>query len=650
MFLVNLTMAEFAALFGILSAGMVALYLLDRSRRRLTVATLRFWTAADHPVETTRRRRIRQWPSLLLQILGIACLLLALAQLRWGSPDRGSRDHVLLLDTSAWMAARSPQGILMDRARIAALEYLRVLPSGDRVMVVLADAVATPVTAFESDRGKAQQAIRSARPSTTALRLRSAVEMGARTLKLNAERAGEIVFVGAGRTGETEIAGWTPPANLRLLPVRATLENLGLKKISVRRSAAETDLWQVFVSARNYGAKTYDADLTIAFGSAPAGQRRLRLAPGAEQEANFEVRTKAAGWLEARLRHQDALADDDRAVIELPSHRTLKIAVCSADTESWRPLLAAHPLAEAVFLAPAACRADGAAIVLLDGFLPPTLPAAHLILVEPPEARSPIRVRTRARDASLRQWRTDHALGAGLHTRDLRIDDAQIFSPEASDVVVAESKEGPVIVGRGASPSRAFKTIALGFHPMRSALRFELATPLLFANMVRWLSAGSFRQTELHAASAGAVEVLLDEEVDPAGVRVTDAEGALPFTIQGRTLRFHSGKPGAVEVAAGDRRLVYSLALPELAESVWQPPGNTRAGLPGFVERVSAPHDLWQWLAVAGGLLLGIEWLRYGRRDVIARPARSRPVRLDLARFDMGWLRRRAKGSLRRAS
>ncbi len=646
MFLLNLTLAEFAALFGIVSAGVVALYLLDRSRRRLTVATLRFWQAAEQPVETTRRRRIRQWSSLVLQILGIACLLLALAQLRWGRPDSGSRDHVLLLDTSAWMAARSPQGVLMDRARGAAIEYVRALPAGDRVMVALADAVVTPVTAFESDRGKLETAIRSARASTTALRLRPAVETAARALKLNAARGGEIAFVGAGRTGESEIAGWTPPANFRLLAVRASLENLGLKKISVRRSAAETDLWQVFVSARNYGTRARDVDLTIAFGGAPAGSQRLRLAAGAEQEANFEVRTKAAGWLEARLRHQDALADDDRAVIELPARRSLLIGVCSADPDSWRPLLAAHPLAETVFQAPSACRVpEGAGILLLDGFLPAQLPAAHLILVDPPAERSPVRIRTRARDVTLRQWRTDHPIGAGLHTRDLRLEEAEIFSPEAADAVIAESAQGPLIVARGAAAARPFKAIVMGFHPMRSSLRFELATPLLFANMVRWLAAGSFRQAELHAASAGAVEVPLDEEIDPARVRVADAAGPLPFTVRGRSLRFHAGKPGAVEVTAGDRRLVYSLALPELAESVWQPPAGVRAGLPGFVERAASSRDLWQWLAIAGAILLAVEWLRYGRRDIMAPPSRSRVVKLDL-----NWLRRRARGSLRKAS
>ena len=63
---------------------MVALYLLDRSRRRQMVATLRFWVAAEQPTVVTRRKRIQQPLSLMLQLISIALLLLAIAQLRLG--------------------------------------------------------------------------------------------------------------------------------------------------------------------------------------------------------------------------------------------------------------------------------------------------------------------------------------------------------------------------------------------------------------------------------------------------------------------------------------------------------------------------------------------------------------------------------------
>jgi len=136
MFLLNLSLPEFLAILGSLSGVMVALYLLDRMRKHHTVATLRFFAAAEKPPVLKHRRKLQQPWSLLLQLISLLLLLLAIAQLRLGSPARSSRDHVLILDTSAWMAARFGQTRLIDRARLAADNYVNALPPADRVMVV----------------------------------------------------------------------------------------------------------------------------------------------------------------------------------------------------------------------------------------------------------------------------------------------------------------------------------------------------------------------------------------------------------------------------------------------------------------------------------------------------------------------------------
>ena len=175
MYLLNLSLAQFLAIFGSVSALAVALYLLDRSRRRQVVSTLRFWVAAEQPAVAARRRRIQQPWSLILQLAGMALLLLAIAQLRWGAPAQAGRDHVIILDTSAWMAARSGNRTLMDLARDRARQYLRALPARDRVMLVRADALATPATAFEPDRRKLEAAIAASQPGATALNLDQAL-------------------------------------------------------------------------------------------------------------------------------------------------------------------------------------------------------------------------------------------------------------------------------------------------------------------------------------------------------------------------------------------------------------------------------------------------------------------------------------------
>ena len=145
----NLGLGELLGLIGVISAGVVALYLLDKSKKRLTVATLRFWTPATSRTDLKHRRKIQQPLSLLLQLLSLILLLTAIAGPQFGIFDGPGRDHVLVLDTSAWMGASVPgrPGVtLMDLARANAIGWLRAVPPTDRVLVVRADGLATSAT------------------------------------------------------------------------------------------------------------------------------------------------------------------------------------------------------------------------------------------------------------------------------------------------------------------------------------------------------------------------------------------------------------------------------------------------------------------------------------------------------------------------
>src|ERR1700722_12374468 len=151
----NLTLGQFGVLFGAVAAFSVALYLLDRPRRRQVVSTLRFWVEPGKAAPVTRRSRIQQPLSLFLQLLGMLLLLLAIAEFQFGGNRNARRDHVLVLDTSAWMGASLPgrtNFAWMGRARASARGCLRAVPSADRVLLVRADALATPATAWELDR------------------------------------------------------------------------------------------------------------------------------------------------------------------------------------------------------------------------------------------------------------------------------------------------------------------------------------------------------------------------------------------------------------------------------------------------------------------------------------------------------------------
>lgn len=623
MFLLNLSPLEFLAIFGAVSGFVVTLYLLSRSRRRQRVATLRFWAQAQAPVVSKQRRRIQQPLSLLLQIVSIALLLLAVGQLQWGSPEDTARDHVLLLDTSSWMSARAGNGSLLDQAKAKAKSYVRALPGSDRVMVVRAEGLPGPVTGMENDRRSIEKAIDDSRPGAAALDLQQAFSFAEQVRRLHAKRAGDVVYVGPGRVGEQGVPVQTP-LGLRVVPVEAaSMDNVGLTRIGLRRSPADPEVWDVFVSARNYGSSVRSVPLAVQFAGAPIATKGLLLGPSKTEEYSFHFRTKAAGWVEARLLVTDAIPEDNRAFLEIPQLKTVKVAVFSDEPDTLKPALQAHQQIESAFYPTSAYRPDvRAAVVILDRFAPRQMPKMASIWVEPPEP-SAFRARLRVSDAKIVRWRSDHELAAGLRSQEIRVPQAQVYSTVAGDIPIAEAEAGPVVIARPSS-----RAVVLGFHPGRSDLRFDLVTPLLLANILRWFEPDVFRTYDFLGGSAGTVTATLDADTDPASVKVMGERDALPFTVEGRTVRFFAGTPQTVRILSNGREQVHSLSLPEIAPTRWEPPRSAFRGLPGSIERAMA-RDLWQYLAALGALGLLVEWLLYGRsrnRIVVNATAPAKPV------------------------
>jgi len=429
-----------------------------------------------------------------------------------------------------------------------------------------------------------------------------------------------------------------------VLAVADVPENCGLRKIGARRSPSASDTWEIYVSARNYGAAPRIVAVTLEYGPAnlPAdvpgnaprtvvGARRLTLEPGADAELTFAFRATAAGVLGITLTPRDVFPSDNHAELELPAQPSLAVTVYSEDPDLLRPVLSATPRVTAVFRKPSEYRPDDSGLAILDRFIPPVRPSADSIWIDPPAQGSPIPVRSVVTGVPFAAWDSTHPAAAGLRATDFKLERASVFEAAPSDAALGLVAAGPVIVAR---PSRP-KIVVIGFHPALSGMRYELATPLLFANLLRWVSPEIFRRSEISVDTAGTVQLILDQDVRPNEVKVAGVGATLlPFTLDGRTLHFFSGTPGAVHVLAGDREYFYSLSLPQLWDAQWTPPAGARRGVPHFPVVADAPGDLWPWLAMAGGALLLAEWILFGRFRRAASGAQPRILRVRRAAME----------------
>ncbi len=626
MFFLNLTAGEFLALFGALGGLITALYLLDRTKRKKLVSTLRFWTPALTAEEQQSRKRMREPLSLLLQLVSLLLLLLAIAQLQWGTRERMGRDHVLLLDTSSWSAERLAQGTLLDREKMFARRYLASLPSRDRLLLARVDALATPITSFTSDRAQLLNGLDESTPGFSALNIEQALSFARQAQSWSGGGQGEIVYIGP-KLIDDSISVPAKLSNLRTIPVGVNRENCGIRRIGVKRSEEDANSWQATVTLKNYGSRRRTVRLKTQFAGTVFAPRAFTMAPGEETAAEYNFTTNTAGQLVAEIEPGDNLASDDRAILQLPRNGLLRVAVYTNRPEVLRPLLESNHRLTVKFFAPAEYVPNPSAdIAILDRIAPPQPPKIASLWIDPPKENSPLPVKAVVADAVMKTWHSETPLGVGLHAKEASIHTAEVFETFEGDVPVGSIAEGPVVVARPTSAVAKAKIAAIGFDPLNGELKFEVTTPLLFANLLRWLSPDAFRTLDITAGRVGAATVTLDPKERADRIRLTDERGfAVPFTIRDQTLQLFASRPSIVHILSDDRDRVLSLTLPDVAEFEWKPPANTLVGLPAATRFAPSAVDLWEWLALLGALGLFIEWMLFGRQRVLTwrKPKRS---------------------------
>ncbi len=635
----NLNLLQLLAAAGGISAFVVALYFLDRRRRRVVVSSLRFWHEARVERHPLPQKRIQQPWSLLLQLLGLLALLAALGDIRWTAGSLRALDHVLVLDTSSWMQARDANGLLLDRAKRQAIRWVRSLPPGDRVLLVLSDANPMPAGSFEEDPSMVEAAIERATAGPTALQLGEALGF-ARQMLSTREAAGDILFVGSRWIAEEEIPAVTRElTNLRVIPVDAEWRNVYLDRVTLQPKERDAGGWTAYVSVGNRGPAA-QVPIQLRFGGAPTAAATVRVPSDAVVTVPVDFRTGAAGWVDVRLDLADMVRADNFARVEVPRTSVVQVQVCTQSPARYASLFRANPGWNAIYRQDNPCAiSPDAELLILDSVLPVgalTVPALWIL----PPTNSPFASRTANLTASRVEWNPRSALALGLQAKDLALQSGLFLDRTEGDEVIAAVDGNAIAIARPSGPPQ----VAWAFQPLASDLRFEIATPLLFANSFRWLLPATSIPEELSVGSMGAVLLTdLEGQADEAP-RVVDARGnALPVSKAADGWRFFAGNGGMYQVRQGQAERMVSLTLPQPPRSFWEPtPEQLVNAIPGS-SGAEPPARWWVWLAAFGLLCLVADALLFDRRGEGETP-RALPNPLSPLLSPLrNWLRKEAR-------
>ena len=608
-----LSPVEIAVVWAGLAAAALWFYLHHRRPQHRKVSTLRFW-ASVQPVSQPRRRKLREPWAFLAQIAFLLLLVLALANPRWGPAVEG-RSVVIVLDASIWSQTR-PAGepAWIDRERAEAMRVLDSLPGGDRVLLLRAEADAPPILPFTTDRASLRRAILDAQPSSVAADLPRALEMG--RAALGGARRGLLVYVGPGLVDREQSRSLdefraeveSPDSNvgqpqllMRFVGDWASVQNRGITRLSLRRDAARPDRWRLLTQLKNYSNEKADVVLAFSVNGQPLGKRKVTLAPEALSNAEDEFTWDRGGMLQAEISPSDALQADDRAMVNLPTFRTVRVAVFASNASPFASdllsVLSSNPYVQAQILPPELSANISPDVAIYQGVNLPAQPAFNSIwfLSGPSLAGSrPLRVTG---------WNSRHPVTRWVRTHDISVRNPAPLKVQPGDTVLAYAEGDPPAPLILAREQDGRKILIIGFNPHDSNFPLESAFPLLMAGSVEWMT---------HSVDEVA-DSLSTGEIDlpgPAAKIIAPSGKEVPFARKGSDVHLLALETGMYRMVSPAGETSFAINTPALPTQRVQ----LTAAEAAVVEREPLPPaawDLWRWMVLLAIVALWLEWLLY---------------------------------------
>jgi Aerotolerance regulator N-terminal/von Willebrand factor type A domain len=618
-----LSPAEIGAVWAGLAGVALWLYLHHRRPQHKKVSTLRFW-ASVQAVSQPRRRKLREPWALLAQVLFLLLLILALANPRWGAMIEG-RSVAIVFDTSIWSQAQ-PAGetpwINLERAE--ALKLLDSLPSSDRVLLLRAESNATPILPFTTDRAALRRAIANARPSGGIADIPRALEMGRAALA--GSRSALLAYVGPGMVDEEQAGRLeqfraemeTPGENgaqrqfvVRLAPENAAVQNRGITRLSLRRDAEQPDHWHLLTQLKNYSNAKANVVLKLSVNGHTLAQQSVALTPNELANREDEFIWGQGGLLQAEITPSDALDADNRAVVNLPTFRTIHVTIFTNNNSAFATdllsVLSINPFVETQIAAPgmAVSPSPDVAIYQGQGANLPAEPAFNSIwFLRGPSASN-------SRSLRVTDWNAQHPVTRWVRTHDVSVRNPAAITLQPADTVLAYTEgnpPAPLVVAREQNGHRMLVIGFDGFDPHESNFTLESAFPLLMAGGMEWMTHSVDEAAE--SLSTGVLDIPgpVTRIISPSGQEV-------PFARKGSGAHLLTLETGIYRVITPSGETNLAVNAPLLPAERMNATSDEVAGVKREPLRPES-WDLWRWLVLLAMVVLWLEWrLYYSSRE-----------------------------------
>jgi hypothetical protein len=659
--------------------AIVALYFLKLRRQPLAVPSTYLWSRAIEDLHVNSLwQRLRQSLLLFLQLLLIALIAITLLRPGWNATELQDDRYVLLIDTSASMAATDAAPSRLDQAKRQAIDLIERMKPNSAAMVISFSNVAKVEQAFTDNRrllrSKVELIEQTNRTSDLSEALRAASGLA------NPGQSGDPNNPADLKTAEAQPAalyilsdgGFASVPNFKLgnltpeyvKQAGAEQKNVAIVAFSTEANPEKPGRVQAFARLENHADDETSVEASLYLNNTlldaksvalPARDEKNHL-PGAAG-VHFEMQEIESGILKLELNAKDHLAADNRAFAVVNTPRPAKVLVVTPGNDELELALktdeaqkiANVTIAEPMLLETKAYRdqADEGAydLVIYDQCAPQKMPACNTLFIGtiPPRDAAAGGELPRATTSATapRGWRAGekrispividvdqiHPLTQLVQMANVKIAEATPLKGPPGTVTLIDSDEGSLYC---VGPRDGYEDAVLGFfinytaagesHKNTEWFRHR-SFPVFVMNALKYL--GGVRSS-LAAPSVlpGAPHILRTATPVPK-VFVTSPRGdrfEVPRELQNTFVFSRTDELGVYEVREGSGQKVtqqFAVNMFDTRESDLTPAEKIDIGheeVKAQAGKQVARQELWKWLLVGAIGVLIFEWYIYNRR------------------------------------
>lgn len=505
-----------------LAIPLILLYVLKLRRPQRVVSSLVLWqqVLADQRVNMPFRR-FRRERLLLVELLLLACVVIAASQPYWSAGDSYPKAAVILIDCSASMAGLDQvEGqSRLELAKERAGKMIDNLLPQQQLFIISVSNRARRLTELTNNKRLLKEALTTLIVEDVPSQLDDALRQVQAVASTHSIE--QVLFITDGNLPDQTDVELNYDVNIEQLPVAGP--NLGITGVQAQRV---NDHWDIQVHLQSSAGANLTGVLEVSHGGAFITTKTITAPNGSDQSVHFSLSTATSGRIAIQWKPNqfDSLEADNVAWVELPVPRPLAVSIPPAQSSILSAISAAEPNAVLNSASPT----EGVYDLVVCDYAPDQIPPGRITIVVgqiPLDLQSFLATSTAA--FRVTDWDRTATLLRHVPLAELHCAPQSAYSlsiPEGELKrrgyhVLAEGSTGPLILAQTLPEQQVYWFL---FDPEESSLPYQVGLPVLTLNALELAR----QAAGLDHAKAQHTGVLSSQLVTAgAAVSVTDPHG-----------------------------------------------------------------------------------------------------------------------------